>query len=91
MEQDDTREFLQGQIVRHFKRETADPDGRDYLYEIVGEAEDTETGKKLMVYRAMYGTCGLYARPLEMFLSEVDHSKYPAIHQKYRFEHLNND
>ena len=76
-----------GTIVRHFKRETIRNLGtNDYLYEIVGLAEHTESKENMMIYRALYGSGKLYARPLDMFMSEVDHNKYPSIQQKYRFE-----
>lgn len=76
-----------GTIVKHFKRETIrNPETNDYLYEIIGLAEHTETEENMMIYRALYGSRKLYARPLDMFMSEVDHNKYPSIQQKYRFE-----
>lgn len=82
----DERKFLPGDIVRHFKREWTGESDTRYLYRIIGEAEQTETGEKLMIYQALYGDCRIYARPLSMFMSEVDHKKYPSVWQTYRFE-----
>ena len=82
--------FTPGCIAQHFKRETLDAamlsaEPMQYLYEIIGIAEDTESGQELMVYRALYGSRKMYARPLDMFLSPVDREKYPDIRQEYRF------
>ena len=81
--------FKPGDIVQHFKREMLSDEERaanKYLYEIVGIATHSETREPMMVYRPLYDDGGMYVRPLEMFLSEVDHEKYPDVKQKYRFE-----
>lgn len=73
----DMREIEINHIYRHFK-------GNYYFVEDV--ALNSETMEKFVVYRALYGSYGLYIRPLEMFMSEVDRVKYPDVKQKYRFE-----
>ena len=85
--------FAPGDVVQHFKRGFLTPEElaaepEKYLYDVIGTAEHTETGELLMVYRPRYGTRKLYARPLEMFLSEVDREKYPEAAQRYRFEKI---
>ena len=71
------RELKINRVYKHFK-------GDYYLVE--GLAKDSETKKDVVVYRRLYEDGGLWVRPLDMFLSEVDHEKYPNVKQKYRFE-----
>ena len=83
------REFRPGDIVQHFKRELLSPEEKatnKYLYQIIGVATHSETREKMVVYQALYGEFGLFVRPEAMFVSEVDHEKYPHVKQKFRFE-----
>lgn len=85
-----------GDIVKHFKRQFLDNINNNlYIYKILDIAEHTETKEKLVVYQALYEDpskdihFNVFARPYDMFMSEVDHEKYPNIKQRYRFEKYN--
>jgi len=49
-------------VYRHYK---------DQLYLVTDCATHTETGEELVIYRALYGNFRLWARPKQMFLSNV--------------------
>ena len=67
---------VEGQIYKHFKGS---------LYRIVTIAVHTETSDKLVVYQSIEKPERVFARPLDMFMSEVDRLRYPLVKAKYRF------
>ncbi|MBV8046323.1 MAG: DUF1653 domain-containing protein [Paludibacterium sp.] len=52
-------------IYRHYKGQ---------LYEVLGIARHSETEEALVMYRALYGEYGLWARPQAMFNQTVTSS-----------------
>ena len=78
------REIKIGKKYRHFKGN---------LYKVIDIVNDSESNndieyKKVVIYQALYGDNLKWARPYDMFNSEVDRIKYPEVEQKYRFEEV---
>ncbi len=78
------RKIQIGKKYKHFKGN---------IYTVIDIVLDSETNnldepKKVVIYQAEYGEHLKWARPYDMFNSEVDHVKYPDVKQKYRFEEV---
>ena len=59
---------------------------KNKYYFVEEVAYHSETREEFVVYRMLYDDNSLLIREKEMFLSEVDHFKYPSVSQKWRFE-----
>lgn len=52
---------------RHFKGN---------LYEVLFTATHSETMEQMVVYRALYGECGIWVRPISMWTEHVEREGY---------------
>lgn len=65
-----------GEIYQHFKGN---------IIKIIAIGIHTETKEEMVVYEH---DNDIWIRPMEMFLSKVDHEKYPDVKQEYRFKKI---
>lgn len=56
-------QLVVGGLYRHYKRKN---------YRVLQLATHSETEEKLVIYQALYGEMGIWARPLDMFLEMVE-------------------
>lgn len=57
------KKIVPGKKYRHFK-------GNEYL--VLYIAKHSETLEEMVVYQALYGERGIWVRPLDMFLEQVE-------------------
>lgn len=76
------KEEMVGFRYRHFK---------GGVYIVSNIAVHSETEEPMVIYKSFDNPTLVWARPLSMFLSEVDHAKYPEAKQKFRFERMDGE
>lgn len=75
------KERMVGKRYRHFK---------GGIYVVSDIAVHSETAELIVIYKSFDKPSLVWARPLNMFLSEVDRNKYPEVEQEMRFEEMSN-
>lgn len=75
------KEQMVGNRYRHFK---------GGIYIVTDIAVHSESASLMVIYKSFDNPSLTWARPLSMFLSEVDREKYPNVEQECRFEQLAN-
>lgn len=76
------KENMIGKRYRHFK---------GGIYIVTDIAVHSETARLMVIYKNFNDDSKInctWARPLAMFLSEVDKEKYPDAKQEFRFEQI---
>ena len=58
------------------------------IYIVTELAVHSETEEPMVVYKSFDNSDLVWCRPLSMFMSEVDHEKYPDVKQNMRFERI---
>ena len=82
------RKVKEGQLYKHFK-------GHNYkvlmiAYDSDKYNENSPLESRMVVYQNV-DTKEIWVRSYGDFVSEVDHSKYPNVKQKYRFQEINDE
>ena len=75
------KKMMVGKRYKHFK---------GTIYIVTDIAVHSETAELMVIYKSFDNPGLVWARPMTMFLSEVDHEKYPDVKQTFRFEPLSN-
>jgi len=79
--------FREEELKKHINRLAKHFKGNYYL--IIGIATHTETEEKMVIYKALYGECKMYTRPMKMFLEKCTKEQRELYGQEYRFEFVN--
>lgn len=73
------KETMVGSKYRHFK---------GGVYIVTDIAVHSETEEPMVIYKNFNNPNLVWCRPLDMFMFEVDHEKYPDVRQTMRFERV---